>query len=115
MAFSEFELRLIDSTVGALCRSSISPEHMSELRFDYEVRGHTVTIWEERPPWDGRGTEWTSMGVARFKFSRPDSLWRLYWMRRDLEWHLYEPGLETQDLSRLVDIVEQDDCCAFFG
>jgi hypothetical protein len=53
VAFSELELRRIDKMVGKLCRRVSLPDYADQLRFTYEVDGHAVVIWEERPPWDG--------------------------------------------------------------
>ena len=114
MAFSEFELKQIDATVGAFCRRLSAPRFASELRFVYEVEGQAVSIFEERAPWDGLGG-WTRMGVARFRFVRTRGQWQLYWMRRDLRWHVYEASLVTRDLARLVAVVEADEYGAFFG
>ena len=69
---------------------------------------------EVRPPWDGRG-DWTRHGVARFRYFRTRKEWQLYWMRADLKWHAYEPEPPTNDLARLVKVVEEDAYCAFFG
>lgn len=70
VAFSELELKLIDATVGKLCRDSSPPEHRDELRCVYDIDGHGVSVFEERPPWDGSGGDWTRMGVARFRYFR---------------------------------------------
>jgi hypothetical protein len=61
MSFNELELKRIDRTVGELCRRSNRPEYPDQLRFECEIGGGTVSIWEVRPPWDGVG-EWTRMG-----------------------------------------------------
>ena len=55
MSFNELELKRIDRTVGELCRRRTRPEHADQLRFECEIDGHTVSIWEVRPPWDGVG------------------------------------------------------------
>ncbi|KAF0209563.1 MAG: DUF3024 domain-containing protein [Actinomycetota bacterium] len=115
MSFSELELRRIDATVGGLCRRMSPAEYADELRFTYEVDGHAVSIWEERPPWDGSPREWTKMGVARFRFFRRRGEWQLYWMRADFKWHYYEPVGPSQTLGRLVKHVETDRYCCFFG
>ena len=114
MAFSQLELKRIDKTVGALCRRVTRPEHADQLRFVYEVDGHTVSIYEDRAPWDGAG-EWTRMGVARFRYRRTRGSWTLYWMRRDLKWHVYDADAMPADLESLVALVNQDECGAFFG
>ncbi|HZJ02174.1 MAG TPA: DUF3024 domain-containing protein [Thermoleophilia bacterium] len=114
MAFDELELKRIDKTVGELCRRRTNPQYADKLRFVYEIDGHAVSIYEERPPWDGMG-EWTRMGVARLRFVRTRGEWQLYWMRRDLKWHGYEPEPATRDLASLVNVVEADKYGAFFG
>jgi Protein of unknown function (DUF3024) len=115
MAFSELDLKRIDSTIGELCRSRSPPGHADELRFACDIDGHAVSIMEERPPWDGSPGEWTRHGVARFRYFRSRNEWQLYWMRADLRWHVYEPAAPTNDLARLVRLVEEDKYCAFFG
>ena len=57
----------------------------------------------------------TRMGIARFRFVRSRGVWQLYWMRRDLKWHRYDPAEPTADLAALVAFVEVDEYCAFFG
>jgi hypothetical protein len=114
MAFTELELKRIDKTVGGLCRRSSPAEHADQLRVVYAIDGHSVSMWEERPPWRGPG-EWTRMGVARFRYFRSRDEWVLYWMRRDLKWHIYDPETSKRDLRTLVRVVEVDHYGAFFG
>jgi Protein of unknown function (DUF3024) len=114
MAFSEFELKMIDRTVGGLCRRHSPAQFADELRTVYEVDGHSVSVFEERPPFRGSG-EWTRSGVAKFRYVRSRGTWTLYWMRRDLKWHLYDPQPLPPDLSLLVQVVEEDKYGAFFG
>jgi hypothetical protein len=114
MSFNELELKRIDRTVGELCRRSTRPEYADQLRFECEIDGHTVSIWEVRPPWDGVGDP-TRMGVARFRFFRSRGAWLLYWMRRDLKWHRYDDIAPTPNLAALVAIVGADEYGAFFG
>ena len=103
MAFSELELKRIDRTVGDLCRRNSLPQHANELRFACEIDGHAVSIYEQ------------SHGIARFRFSRAQGTWALFWLRQDLTWHRYEPEPPSPDLARLVAVVEADEFGAFFG
>jgi hypothetical protein len=114
MAFSEPELQVIERTVGALCRQRSPAQFADKLRVVYEVKGHSVTVFEERPPWRHPG-EWTRMGVARFRYVRSRGTWTLYWMRRDLKWHVYDPKTPRRGLRRLVEVVDEDEYGAFFG
>ncbi|MDP2182893.1 MAG: DUF3024 domain-containing protein [Actinomycetota bacterium] len=115
MAFSEFELRLIDSTVGDLCRRNSPARVADQLRTVYDIEGHAVTIFEERPDWMDSSLPWMRNPVARLRFYRSRGEWVLYWMPSDLKWHAYEPADDISDIRKLVAIVEQDAHCAFFG
>ncbi len=115
VAFSEIELKRIDETVGDLCRRCSPPEHANQLRCTYDIDGHAVPIFEERPPWDDSPGEWIRLGVARLRYYRSRNEWQLYWMRADLQWHLYEPADPSPDLAKLVSIVDEDEFCCFFG
>lgn len=114
MAFSEIELKFIENTVGNMCNRR-SPVHLSDqLRTVYVVKGHDVTVYEERPRWNNP-QEWSSEGIAKFKYTRKQNVWTLYWMRQDLKWHLYEPFSESTTIERLVAEVDKDPYGAFFG
>jgi len=114
MAFSEFELARIHSTVGKLVARRQSPAALRDkLRLELEVDGHAVTIWEVRPAWRGPGE--TRTGIARLRFTRTRGTWTLYWMRSDLKRHEYYDAEPTAALDRLVAVVEDDASCAFFG
>jgi len=114
MAFSELELKQIENTVGKLCKRR-SPVHLrDELRTVYKVKGHDVTVYEERPRWN-KPQEWTSEGIAKFKYFRNQDIWKLYWMRQDLKWHLYGGLPESTRIETLVEEVDKDPHGAFFG
>jgi hypothetical protein len=65
VAFDELELKRIERTVGELCHRCSPPEHADQLRTVYEVEGHSVTMYEERPPWDGVGATGAGQALAR--------------------------------------------------
>lgn len=116
MAFDDLELRRISYTVGDMCRRRSPAPFKNEFQITYEINGHSVLVYETRPPWDQSG-EWTKMGVAKFTYIRSRRQWKLYWMRRDLKWHLYDPetGRDMHTLEELVRIVDEDSYGAFFG
>lgn len=114
MAFSEFELKHIENTVGRMCQRR-SPAHLrDQLRTVYNVKGHDVTVYEERPRWNNPQA-WSSTGIAKFKYIRTYNVWKLYWMRSDMKWHLYEPSRGSRTLEALVKEVDTDPHGAFFG
>jgi hypothetical protein len=114
MAFTEIELKYIKNTVGKMCQKRSPEQFRDKLRYVYGVKGHDVVVSEERPRWDNP-QEWSTLPVAKFKYVRTEGVWKLYWMRRDLKWHLYEMPPRAKTLEALVKEVYSDPHGAFFG
>ena len=114
MAFTEIELKLIENTVGKMSQRRSPPHLRDEVRLTYDVKDHSVEVYEERPGWRNR-SHWTRLGIAKFKYVKRTQKWHLYWMRQDLKWHLYEPLSVSRTIEKLVAEVERDPHGAFFG
>lgn len=112
MSLPELVRRQVDRDVGRYCEARV-PEHVRDkIRVEHTIRGDSVTVWETRPPWDGRG-DWTRMKVAQFRYK--EGRWTLYARDRNERWLLY-PFLEpTPDLSSILQEVDQDRTCIFWG
>ena len=107
MGFSELELKYIENIVGTLCKRR-SPSHLrDQFRAVYVVEEHDVTVYEERPH-ETNPREWTSSGIAKFKYHRKQNVWKLYWMRQNLKWYPYGPFHESTRIDRLVVEVDKD-------
>ncbi len=114
MAFSETELARIDRIVGELCQLRNRPEFHDELRLEYRVDKHDVVLVEVRERY-AKLSGLSDTPVAKFKYVRTADEWRLLWMRRDLKWHAYDPFPASSSLRELVDEVNADSYCCFFG
>ena len=114
MAFSEIELKRIDNLVGEMCRNLTNPEFKDELSLEYKVQGHDVVVFEKRPGY-GKHVGGMETDAAKIKYVRTKSEWRLYWMRQDLKWHGYEMLSSSKKLEDLVEEIEKDPFCCFFG
>ena len=57
MTFSEIELKYIENTVGQMCKRRYPVDLSDELQTVYKVKGHDVTVYEERPGWN-KPQEW---------------------------------------------------------
>ncbi|MHB9053527.1 MAG: DUF3024 domain-containing protein [Thermoleophilia bacterium] len=114
MAFSEIELKRIDSIVGVFCRERVPVQLWEKLRLDYRIKGHDVVMFEVRPDWQDTRQK-IETPVAKFKFVRTVDEWRLFWMRADLRWHRYDICPPSPDLNDLVQEVDRDIYGCFFG
>jgi len=97
-----------------MCRDRIPAQIKNELELIYRTKGHDVTLFEKRPDWDDPNAT-MEIPVAKLKYVRTKNEWRLYWQRRDLKWHAYELLSSSSDPKELVDEIDEDPYCCFFG
>jgi Protein of unknown function (DUF3024) len=114
LAFSEFELKRIETVVGPFCvrRSPTHARH--QVRTEYRVKGHDVLVIEVRTVWDDP-SRWMDHGIAKLRFNRKAGEWRLFWQRASLKWEPYEPLTSSRELAVLVEGIDRDPHGCFFG
>ncbi|MBC8179995.1 DUF3024 domain-containing protein [candidate division KSB1 bacterium] len=114
MALTVLEVQLVKNTVGDLCHRKTNPALKDKLRFDYKIHNQNVILLEIRPGWRNP-KEFMEQEFAKFQFIRTKRVWKLYWMRASGKWENYEPAPFSEDLGELVDVVDEDSYCCFFG
>src|SRR5689334_20056312 len=90
------------------------PPIRPQLDLGYRLTGRRGGLFEIRPHWDGK-SERLETPVAKATFVRTKNVWRVYWMRQDLRWHVYEPNAEARSLDEFLAVVDRDEHCCFFG
>jgi hypothetical protein len=114
LAFLEIELKRIETVVGPFCARR-SPAHARhQVRTEYRVEGQDVLIVEVRTVWDDP-SRWMDHGVAKLRLNRKAGDWHLFWQRASLKWQSYEPLALSRDLAVLVEEIDRDPHCCFFG
>lgn len=89
-------------------------EHLGQMRIEFLVSRNAVTIVESRSPWDGSAGDWWQQEVARLRFERTRG-WTLYWSDRNSDFHVYDRVPSTVRVKRLLDEVDEDPTCIFWG
>jgi len=114
MPFNDIELQRIKKIVGGFCEEKIPDHHRSQIKVFYEVRGYDVKIIESRPDFM-RNYEWTETQIARLKYYPDAFVWQLYWMRASGKWQKYDEFKPTNNLQLVIEEIEKDPCCVFWG
>jgi len=97
MALPEIKRAEANRDLEKYCADNPLPEFRDQIRYTYTFRGNDVTLFEERPPWDGKGFEWTKVSVARFRYEP-----RMQWLVRFMaarEWAMALLRLDWRDSS----------------
>lgn len=93
-------------------RPEESIRHEIDIGFKFE--NNILEIFEIRPFWNDKN-KIAYNSVARSKLIKSRSVWKIYWMRADLKWHLYQPLPEVKTIQEFLDEVREDPYGCFFG
>lgn len=115
MAFTELERRTVERALDAFLGERRPPPAIRpELDIQYRISGQSVEIFEVRPYWRDREQSMETP-VAKITYVRRRATWKLYWMRKDLRWHGYDPVPQTDTIEKALHAVNEDRYCCFFG
>jgi Protein of unknown function (DUF3024) len=53
--------------------------------------------------------------VAKATYVKAGSVWRVFWRRRDLKWHRYDPTPDVDSLESFLRLVDEDEHGCFWG
>ena len=96
---------------------SLRPEDLEirkQVDIGYLYKANVVCLFEIRPKWDNL-EEKEKIEFARIRYYKSKKIWKLYWMRSNEKWTLYEPFSEATHLSEIIAIIKKDAHGCFFG
>jgi hypothetical protein len=115
MAFDEFTLHRIQKVVGTFVEKRRPPSYMrKELDLGFSVKDQSVEIFEIRPLWQ-HPEEIMECPVAKATYVKTQELWKIYWMRQDLKWHIYPLLPQVDTIEEFLEEVELDPSACFWG
>jgi hypothetical protein len=116
MALTEIELARVRKAMDAFMQQRRPPPNIrTKLDLGFRVTGQSVEIFEIRPRWNGPRDEKHELPVAKATYVRARAVWRVFWQRRDLKWHSYEPKPEVKFVEEFASVVAEDANACFFG
>jgi hypothetical protein len=115
MALSDLERKRCERDLGQFMeRRRPPPAIRSKLDLGYQLEGHSIELFEIRPDWQDP-TRTMRRPFAKTTYVRSQNLWKIFWMRRDLKWHGYEPTPVVRSFEAFLNVVDRDEFCCFFG
>jgi hypothetical protein len=115
VAFSDLERKRPERDSARFMKRRRPPEDIRpQLDIGVRWNGYSLEIFEIRPDWQDKSRTMEAP-VAKTTYVRTRNHWRLFWMRRDLKWHGYEPNAELRSLEAVLNVIDRDEFCCFFG
>jgi hypothetical protein len=102
---SEFQRAQAERLLAPLC--VVPPQAKDELKVVVQFEAYDAILLEARPSYRDP-EQWLERPIAKFTFVGTTKTWRLFCLRRDGNWHSYEPLPESPDLATLVAEVRAD-------
>ncbi len=115
MALPEIKRAEAERDLKKFCDTRVPIGYQNQIRYTYRIRGNDITLFEERPPWDGIGTEWTKRAIARFRYEHSCNGWSVSWQRANGRWQHCDWIGETARFGEALAEVDRDARGAFFG
>ena len=93
------------------------PEHARhQVRVECQIAPRHLTIVERRAPWrEDLGPEWTSVPIARLRYTIADKSWTLCWRDRNLRFHVYDRLAPSNRVEDLLSELDRDPTRIFWG
>jgi hypothetical protein len=112
----EIEVARVRRAMDAFMQRRRPPPHIrSQVDLGFRVMGQSIEIFEIRPPWQGPPDEKRESPIAKATYVKARRVWRVFWQRRDLKWHSYEPEPEVKSVEEFAALVSEDAHACFFG
>ena len=96
--------------------ASIPPDAQIEVRYEVDVTDRAITVLECRPLWrEDLVSDWTRLPVCRFRYTKVQRQWSLYWRDQNLKFHEYDLVAPTPHIDELIEEVKRDRTGIFWG
>ena len=88
MALSEFETKKVKKMVAQFVEKHRPPQNIrNKLDLAFRVEGQSVEIFEVRPVWREPAKK-MECAVAKATCVKTQRIWKVFWQRADLKWHV---------------------------
>ena len=86
----------------------------NELDIGYKIDNQSIILLEIRPSFHSP-TKLNESAYAKATYVKSENKWKVYWMRANLKWTLYEPQAKVKSLKDFIKLVEEDKYHCFKG
>lgn len=106
---------IVERQIHAYIENMRPEEEMRDkLDIGFSFENNVVEIFEIRPVWDDKSKK-ANYAVAQGRYIKSRGVWKIYWKRSDLKWHIYQPLAEVNTVQEFLDEVSMDPYGCFFG
>jgi hypothetical protein len=91
------------------------PVHLREqIDINYRIDNQSIILIEVRPRYEEPDDK-IELAYAKATFVKSTAKWKIYWMRVNLKWSIYDPEPEVRNLQEFLYLVDEDKFHCFKG
>ena len=115
MVLSEFEVKRYElAKKKFLAKRRPHPDVRGKCDLDCRLDNQTVEVFEIRPQWNSPEII-HEHSFAKATYSKSEKVWKIYWMRSNLKWQIYEPNEIVRTIEDAFMAIDCDENGVFFG
>lgn len=117
MTISEFKSHRYEKMLQEFCKAQgPPPEIHDKLKWGFllDPKNQSVILLEIRPQFREPSKK-IEIPIAKARYIKSSKIWKVYWMRGNGKWLLYEPCPTTRTLEEFLSLIKEDAHCCFFG
>lgn len=116
MTISEFEQKRFTRIIENYLKELHHPSHLPlDTQIGYRLTNQSIELFQIRTPYQGKPGETFEFPIIKTTYVKSKKIWKVFWQRRDLKWHSYEPNPFVKDLDEFIDVLKKDEYCCFYG
>ena len=116
MGFSDVEIaqytELIEKLVWAKRRPPLALR--DKVREGQRIEGYEIELFLVRPLFFDPAKK-IENSIAKTRYVKSRSVWKVFWKRADMKWHRYAPRPEVKSLEAFLRLVDHDANGCFWG
>ncbi|REG81845.1 DUF3024 domain-containing protein [Algoriphagus antarcticus] len=115
MAFPPILLRTIESSLTRWLEQNRPKEDIrDQVDLGYNIQSQDIFLNEIRPDWR-KPEQKSTHPFAKIKYTKSSNEWKIYGMRGNLKWHLYDEFGSFDTLDKALDLIMKNPHGSFFG
>lgn len=108
------DLDIVETMENFINRIRPKEEIRDRIDIAYKIEKQSIIIFEIRPSLRDPMLK-IELPIAKTVHVKSKKQWKIYWMKRDLKWHPYDPESIVKTLKEFLKIVTEDEKGCFWG
>ena len=115
MSFNDIETKKIQKAADNFLDIRRPPVQIRDkVDIGYKIEKNNIIVFEIRPQWDNPKNI-IEIPIAKATYNKSKNIWKIFWQKSDLKWHVYDPDSQVNNIEDFFSIVDRDDYCCFWG